>query len=78
MADIKYEITEELGVLSGKIQRLDQGTEPDFLERQRGEIRHPRLGAGTRKNGKRRHPYRRGSKTALQAAGRIFRIGGNL
>ena len=78
MADIKYEITEELGVLSEKssgwtkeLNRISwNGGAAKF------DIRD--WAPGTRKNGKRRHPYRRGSKTALQAAGRIFRIGGDL
>lgn len=41
MAELKYEIVKECGVLSQSPHRLDQGTEPHQLERSRPQVRHP-------------------------------------
>jgi len=69
MSEIKYEIIKKIGVLSksalalsaaeGSGWRLGKGSQPDQLERQRAEIRHPRLVRRWGEDGQRCNPVQR-------------------
>ena len=40
MAELKYEIVENLGSLGENAKRLEQGSQPDQLERKGTEVRY--------------------------------------
>ena len=55
MAELKYEIVDEIGVLGER-------AEPDFLERGRPQIRHSRVEPRRKSHGQGRYPDQRGSQ----------------